>query len=150
MSNLHNPRRKLHHRLFSLPYPLRMKVLANVGLIEDADEDRISRESIDYVTRGREKNLLEELWDAVEREYQDHSPDWYKEYLYHESEWVVPNQMKKFKYWAIDFKKNREKVTGTIIAPTMKIARDQLDRESFTDGPCQHYRFKITSIQEIK
>jgi len=67
-----NPARRLTYRFLSLPYDTRLEVARELRLIEDDDE---GLQGIDlfkrFFKRAKEKQILGELWDAVEKRFKD-------------------------------------------------------------------------------
>lgn len=72
--NLVNPERVLVYKFLSLPYHLKLRVALDLRLVEDADQllpELIKFQT--YFSRAKESNILDKLWDEVEKHQEEKS-----------------------------------------------------------------------------
>ncbi len=63
-----NPLRKLAYRFFSLPYHRIIRIAQEFDLLEDHDQGQPDQEKLKhFLNRAVEKDILVQLWDAVEK-----------------------------------------------------------------------------------
>lgn len=67
-STMMNPVRRLAYRFFTLPYHLIIKIAQELELLEDQDQGQPDQEKLKrFLQRAGEKDILPQLWDAVEK-----------------------------------------------------------------------------------
>ena len=63
-----DPERALARRFFQLGYVQKVKLAAELSLLDEADDDLTDQErQRRYLVRAKEKGLLQKLWDRVEQ-----------------------------------------------------------------------------------
>ena len=65
-----NPARRLTYRFLSLPYRKRLEIAQGLGLLREEDKGLRDSELFKrFFARAKEKEILEQLWDEVERRH---------------------------------------------------------------------------------